>query len=102
MSTEARTIRKLGVRILPFVFLLYIVAFLDRINIGFAAEYQTGAVGRVSEFMAVGLTARKEGRECTAGCVGALQFEPAVMGLCNPAGNGKAEPRTASGDGLCA
>jgi ACS family tartrate transporter-like MFS transporter len=36
-SVEARTIRKLRIRILPFVFLLYIVAFLDRINIGFAA-----------------------------------------------------------------
>ena len=37
MSIEARTNRKLKVRILPFVWLLYIVAFLDRINIGFAA-----------------------------------------------------------------
>lgn len=36
-SIEARTIRKLKSRILPFVWLLYIVAFLDRINIGFAA-----------------------------------------------------------------
>ena len=37
MTIEARTIRKLRVRILPFVFLLFVVAFLDRINIGFAA-----------------------------------------------------------------
>lgn len=37
VSTEATTIRKMQVRILPFVFLLYVVAFLDRINIGFAA-----------------------------------------------------------------
>jgi len=37
-SLEAGTIFKLKVRILPFVWLLYIVvAFLDRINIGFAA-----------------------------------------------------------------
>ncbi len=36
-SIEARTIRKLRIRILPFIFLLYVVAFLDRINIGFAA-----------------------------------------------------------------
>lgn len=34
---EGRTIRKLKIRILPFIWLLYIVAFLDRINIGFAA-----------------------------------------------------------------
>ena len=36
-SIEARTIRKLRIRILPFVFLLFIVALLDRFNIGFAA-----------------------------------------------------------------
>jgi MFS transporter, ACS family, tartrate transporter len=33
----ARTIRKVTVRIIPFIFLLYIVAFLDRINIAFAS-----------------------------------------------------------------
>jgi MFS transporter, ACS family, tartrate transporter len=32
-----RTIRKLFWRLLPFLFLLYIVAYLDRINVGFAA-----------------------------------------------------------------
>ena len=37
MAIEARTIWKLRIRILPFVFLLFVVAFLDRINIGFAA-----------------------------------------------------------------
>jgi ACS family tartrate transporter-like MFS transporter len=37
MSIEARTIRKLRIRILPFVFLLFVVALLDRTNIGFAA-----------------------------------------------------------------
>ena len=36
-SLERRTIRKLQIRLLPFLFLLYVVAFLDRINIGFAA-----------------------------------------------------------------
>jgi len=34
---EARILRKLRGRLLPFLFVLYIVAFLDRINIGFAA-----------------------------------------------------------------
>lgn len=37
MAAEARTIQKLRMRIIPFVFLLYIVSFLDRINISFAA-----------------------------------------------------------------
>src|ERR1700720_553825 len=36
-SIERRTIRKLRIRLLPFLFLLYVVAFIDRINIGFAA-----------------------------------------------------------------
>jgi ACS family tartrate transporter-like MFS transporter len=36
-SIETQTIRKLQIRLLPFLFLLYVVAFLDRINIGFAA-----------------------------------------------------------------
>lgn len=36
-SIEASVSRKVRVRILPFILLLYVVAFLDRINIGFAA-----------------------------------------------------------------
>lgn len=36
-AIEARTIQKLKVRILPFICVLYIIAFVDRINIGFAA-----------------------------------------------------------------
>ena len=36
-AIEAGTIRKIRTRILPFLFLLYIICFLDRINIGFAA-----------------------------------------------------------------
>lgn len=34
---EAATIRKLRIRLLPFLFVLYVIAFLDRVNIGFAA-----------------------------------------------------------------
>src|SRR6266496_4763536 len=36
MDLEHRTIRKLFLRLLPFLFLLYIVSYLDRINVGFA------------------------------------------------------------------
>jgi ACS family tartrate transporter-like MFS transporter len=36
-SVEVGTIRKVRIRILPFLFLVYIICFLDRINIGFAA-----------------------------------------------------------------
>ncbi len=34
---EARTLRKLRTRIIPFVFVLFVVNFLDRANIAFAA-----------------------------------------------------------------
>jgi MFS transporter, ACS family, tartrate transporter len=37
MAIAARTIQKVRIRILPFVFLLFVVALLDRLNIGFAA-----------------------------------------------------------------
>jgi MFS transporter, ACS family, tartrate transporter len=37
ISIETKTIRKVQIRIMPFIFLLYVVAFLDRVNIGFAA-----------------------------------------------------------------
>ena len=37
ISVESTTIRKVRIRLLPFLLLLYIVAFVDRINIGFAA-----------------------------------------------------------------
>jgi ACS family tartrate transporter-like MFS transporter len=34
---ETETIRNLRIRLLPFLFALYVVAFIDRINLGFAA-----------------------------------------------------------------
>jgi ACS family tartrate transporter-like MFS transporter len=36
-SIEAATIQKLRIRLLPFLFALFVVAFIDRINLGFAA-----------------------------------------------------------------
>jgi MFS transporter, ACS family, tartrate transporter len=36
-TIEARTIRKLQTHIIPFVFVLFVINFVDRINIGFAA-----------------------------------------------------------------
>jgi len=37
ISIGTKTIRKVRIRILPFIFLLFVVALLDRVNIGFAA-----------------------------------------------------------------
>jgi sugar phosphate permease len=36
-TTETATIQKLRIRLLPFLFMLYVIAFLDRVNLGFAA-----------------------------------------------------------------
>ena len=36
-TIEARTIRKMRTRIIPFIFVLFVVCFLDRINVAFAA-----------------------------------------------------------------
>jgi sugar phosphate permease len=33
---ESRTYHKADVRLLPFLFLCYIMAYLDRVNVGFA------------------------------------------------------------------
>ena len=44
-SVEARTTRKVRRRILPFVFVLFIIAALDRNNIGFAALTMNAQLG---------------------------------------------------------
>jgi len=40
-STERATVEKIAARLLPFLFLLYVVAFLDRVNVSFAALEMT-------------------------------------------------------------
>jgi len=42
---ENRVSRKLMLRIIPFVILLYFVSFLDRVNVGFAALSMNKAIG---------------------------------------------------------
>jgi ACS family tartrate transporter-like MFS transporter len=42
---EARVMRKISWRILPFVMLLYFISFLDRVNVGFAAFTMNKAIG---------------------------------------------------------
>jgi MFS transporter, ACS family, tartrate transporter len=44
-SLEARVTRKLQANILPFAMLLYLVSFLDRLNVGFAAFTMNQAIG---------------------------------------------------------
>jgi ACS family tartrate transporter-like MFS transporter len=50
----ARIVAKLTRRLLPFLFLLYIVAYLDRINVGFAALQMKGQLGFSDEVYGLG------------------------------------------------
>ena len=46
---QTKTIHKLRIRIIPYLFVLYVVAFLDRINIGFAALTMNKELGIKSQ-----------------------------------------------------
>jgi ACS family tartrate transporter-like MFS transporter len=49
-----RTRRRISRRILPFVFILYIVAFLDRVNVAYAALQMTHELGFSAEVLGLG------------------------------------------------
>src|SRR5262245_28726113 len=49
LSIGTRAFQKVRVRILPFVFLFYVIAFLDRVNIGFAALTMNQELGITSQ-----------------------------------------------------
>jgi ACS family tartrate transporter-like MFS transporter len=51
---EQRAIRKITWRLIPFLILLYFVAFLDRINIGFAALTMNKDVGLTPQMFGLG------------------------------------------------
>lgn len=42
---ETRVLRKITLRIVPFIMLLYFVAFIDRVNVGFAALTMNKDIG---------------------------------------------------------
>lgn len=44
MDLELRARRKIARRLLPFLFLLFVIAFLDRVNVGYAALEMTRAL----------------------------------------------------------
>ncbi len=54
IDLEARVARKLRLRILPFVILLYFVSFLDRVNVGFAALSMNSALGLTPAMLGFG------------------------------------------------
>lgn len=51
---EGRVIRKITWRLTPFLMLLYFVAFLDRINVGFAALTMNRDIGLTSQMFGLG------------------------------------------------
>lgn len=53
-SIERRTIRKITWRLIPFLMLLYFIAFLDRINVGFAALTMNREIGLTPEMFGIG------------------------------------------------
>src|SRR4051812_17416947 len=48
-SLEKSTIRKTMTRILPFVLILYIIAYLDRVNLGYAALQMNAELALTAE-----------------------------------------------------
>jgi ACS family tartrate transporter-like MFS transporter len=48
---ETRTLRKVSRRIIPYIFVLYIIAFLDRVNIGYAALEMNKDLGLTASVM---------------------------------------------------
>ena len=42
---EAQVLRKVALRLLPFIGLLYFVAYLDRVNVGYAALTMNADIG---------------------------------------------------------
>ena len=46
---EAALVRKLKIRLLPFLFVLFVLAFIDRINLGFAALTMNQELGITSQ-----------------------------------------------------
>ena len=51
---EKRVLRKISFRIVPFIMLLYFIAFIDRVNIGFAALTMNKDLGFSSSVFGVG------------------------------------------------
>jgi len=51
---ETRVLRKVTLRIVPFIMLLYFVAFIDRVNIGFAALTMNKDIGLSSSVFGFG------------------------------------------------
>jgi MFS family permease len=55
MDIEARTVGKVSARLIPFLIVCYFVAFLDRVNVSFAALTMNKALGLTATMFGFGL-----------------------------------------------
>ena len=51
---EARTMRKISARLIPFLMICYFIAYLDRVNIGFAALTMNKSLGLTATMFGFG------------------------------------------------
>jgi ACS family tartrate transporter-like MFS transporter len=54
MISERELLRKISLRLIPFMFLLYIVSYLDRVNVSFASLQMNAALGFSAEIYSLG------------------------------------------------
>jgi ACS family tartrate transporter-like MFS transporter len=54
LDIEKRTLRRVWWRIVPFIMLLYFVAYIDRVNIGFASLQMKGDLGFTASILGFG------------------------------------------------
>lgn len=54
MDIEKRTLRKISWRIVPFIMILYLIAYIDRVNIGFAAITMKEDLGFTASILGFG------------------------------------------------
>src|SRR4030095_11246097 len=54
MILEQVLLKKITLRLIPFMFVLYIVAYLDRVNVSYAALQMNDALGFSSQIYAIG------------------------------------------------
>jgi ACS family tartrate transporter-like MFS transporter len=54
MDIEKRTLRRITWRIVPFIMLLYFIAYIDRVNIGFAALSMKSELGFTASILGFG------------------------------------------------
>jgi len=53
-DVERRTLRRITWRIVPFIMLLYFIAYIDRVNIGFAALTMKDDLGFTASILGFG------------------------------------------------